>query len=118
MSEFVFLLRSSDAGRREAMGTPEAAQKSLGTWMNWIRGLEANGSLKNRGIPLDPKGKVVSGKTPVVVDGPYAEAKDLVLGFLVIEARDIDHAVEIAGGCPIAQGGGAVEVRPVMPMAG
>jgi hypothetical protein len=116
MSEFVFLLRSSDAGRQAAMGTPEAAQKSLATWMHWIRELEANGNLKNRGIPLDPKGKVVSSKHPVV-DGPYAEAKDLVLGFLVIEARDIDHAVEIAAGCPIAQGGGAVEVRPVMPMA-
>lgn len=116
MSEFVFLLRSSEAGRKEAMGTPEAAQKSLTTWMTWIRGLEANGNLKNRGIPLDPKGRVVSGNGPVI-DGPYAEAKDLVLGFLVIEARDIDHAVEIAGSCPIAQAGGAVEVRPVMPMA-
>jgi hypothetical protein len=117
MSEFVFLLRSSDAGRRAAMGTPEAAQKSLATWMTWIRELEANGNLKNRGLPLDPQGQVVSGQPPVVVDGPYAEAKDLVLGFLVIEARDMQHAVEIAGGCPIARGGGAVEVRPVMPMA-
>ncbi|MEO7086022.1 MAG: YciI family protein [Gemmatimonadaceae bacterium] len=104
------------AGQREAMGTPPAAQKSLTTWMAWIRKLETNGNLKNRGIPLGRTGKVLSGTPPVIVDGLYAEAKDMVLGFLVIDARDMDHAVQIAGGCPIAQGGGAVEIRPVTPL--
>jgi hypothetical protein len=113
MSEFVFIFRASEAGRREAMGTPERAQKSLQAWLAWIRGLEANGHLKNRGQPLEPTGKVVRGQKRVVTDGPYAEAKDLVLGFLVIEARDLAHAVEISTGCPIVEGGGSVEVRPV-----
>jgi hypothetical protein len=39
----------------------------------------------------------------------------MVLGFIVIEAADLDQAVTIAQGCPIVLGGGAVEVRPVMP---
>lgn len=112
MSEFVFLFRSDEAGHREAMGTPERAQKSLQTWLAWIRELEAKGQLKNPGQPLDRAGRVV-GKTGVVTDGPYAEAKDIVLGFLVVEARDLDHAAEIAAGCPMARGGGLVEVRPV-----
>lgn len=51
-----------------------------------------------------------------VTDGPYVETKDLVLGFNLIEARDLDHAAHIAAGCPIAQGGGSVEVRRVMAM--
>ena len=114
MPEFVYLFRSSDEGRRKAMGTPEAAQQSLETWMAWIRGLEENGHLKNRGQPLSPEGKVVRGKKKLVTDGPFAEAKELVLGFIIVEARDLAQAVELAGDCPMVVGGGSVEVRPVM----
>ena len=115
MSEFVFLFRSDKATAERAMGTPENAQRSLQSWLVWLRELEARGSLKNPGQPLERTGVVVSGTS--VIDGPYAEAKDLVLGFLVVEARDLSHAAEIAKGCPIAIGGGAVEVRPVASMA-
>jgi hypothetical protein len=114
MSEFVYLFRSTEAGAREAMGTPEHAQRSMQAWLAWIRGLEANGRLKDPGQPLERAGKVVRGKKRVVTDGPYVEAKDLVLGFIVVEARDLAHAVELATGCPIVEGGGSVEIRPVM----
>ena len=112
MSEFVYLFRSTAEGQRAAMGTPEAAQKSLQSWLAWNRDLEAKGKLKSPGQPLEMAGKVVR-KDKLVTDGPYAEAKDLVLGFIVVEARDIDEAVELAGGCPMVLGGGAVEVRPI-----
>ena len=46
MSEFVFLFRATEAGQREAMGTPERAQQSLQAWLAWIRALEAKGHLK------------------------------------------------------------------------
>lgn len=114
MSEFVFLLRSDEEDYQEAMGTPERAQKSLQAWVAWIKGLEANGQLKNPGIPLERSGRTVRGKALTVTDGPFTEAKDIVLGFIVVEARDLAHAIEIAKSCPLAQGGGAVEVRPVM----
>jgi hypothetical protein len=114
MSDFVFLLRSQEDDYQEAMGTPERAQKSLQAWMAWIKDLEAKGQLKNPGIPLERSGKTVRGKQLTVSDGPFTEAKDIVLGFIVIAARDLDHAVEIAKSCPLAQGGGGVEVRPVM----
>jgi hypothetical protein len=114
MSEFVYLFRASLAGRREAMGTPERAQRSLQAWLAWIRELEAKGHLKDPGQPLEPEGRVVRGPEKVVTDGPYIEAKDLVLGFIVIEARDLAQAVTLAGGCPMVEGGGAVEIRPVM----
>src|SRR5262245_5640530 len=113
MSEFVFLYRATEEARREAMGTPERAQKSMQAWLSWIRELEAKGHLKNPGQPLDSAGKVVRGKNKLVSDGPYVEAKDLVLGFTVIEARDGDEAAELAKGCPILEGGGSVEIRPV-----
>jgi len=114
MSEFVYLFRASEAERREAMGTPERAQRSMQVWMAWIRDLEAKGHLKDRGQPLERGGKVVRGKKKVVTDGPYAEAKDLVLGFLVVEARDLAQASELSTGCPMLDGGGSVEIRPVM----
>jgi len=117
MSEFVFLFRSPGEGVTEAMGTPERAQKSLQTWRAWIDDLEAKGYLKDPGQPLDRTGKIVQGKNKIVIDGPYAETKDLVLGFLIIEARDMEHAVQIASGCPIVEGGGAVEIRPVMSLS-
>lgn len=115
MSDFVFLLRSSETDFQEAMGTPERAQKSLEAWLAWIAQLESAGHLQSPGLPLERSGKSVRGKDLEVTDGPFAEAKDMVLGFIVIRARDLDDAVRIAKGCPIVLGGGAVEVRPVMP---
>jgi hypothetical protein len=113
MSEFIYLFRASAAGRREAMGTPERAQRSLQAWLAWIRDLEAKGHLKNPGQPLSPAGRVVRGSQRVVSDGPFVEAKELVLGFIVVEARDLGQATDLALGCPMLEGDGSVEVRPV-----
>jgi hypothetical protein len=114
MSEFVYLFRIGEAEQREAMGTPERAQQSMQRWLLWMRELETNGHLKDRGQPLDRSGKVVRGKQKIVTDGPYAEAKDLVAGFIVVEAHDLAQAAELAGGCPMFEGGGSVEIRPVL----
>lgn len=116
MKQFLYLYRHSDAGRQESMGTPERAQQSMQRWMTWMRELEVNGHLKDRGQPLERSGKVVRGAQKAVIDGPYTEAKDLVGGFSIVEANDIDQAVELSRGCPILDGGGSVEVRPVMKM--
>ncbi|RKS75337.1 hypothetical protein CLV35_1798 [Motilibacter peucedani] len=47
-----------------------------------------------------------------VTDGPFVETKEALGGFYIVEARDLDHAVEIATQCPAP--GGGVEVRPVV----
>ena len=113
MPEFVFLFRSTPEQQRAAMGTPEQAERAMKAWLDWVRELDANGHLKSPGQPLAVAGKVVRGPD-AVTDGPYVEAKDLVLGFNVISARDIDEAVELAQRCPMVQGGGGlVEIRPV-----
>jgi hypothetical protein len=114
MSDFVYLFRISPAAQQDAMGTPERAQQSMQQWMAWIRELEATGNLKQRGQPLERSGKAVRGKKKMVTDGPFMEAKDIVSGFLIVEARDADHAAELAKGCPILEGEGSVEIRPVM----
>jgi len=114
MNEFILLFRSSAEEQREAIGTPERAQRAFGTWMKWIASLEERGVLANRGQPLERGGKVVRANA-AITDGPYVEVKDLVLGFIVVRAADLDEAARIAADCPIIiGGGGSVEVRPVM----
>ena len=115
MSEFIYLFRIGQAAQREAMGTPDHAQKSMQKWLAWMRELETKGHLKNAGQPLEQAGKVVRrGKD--VTDGPYVEVKDLVAGFTIIQANDLAEAAELSHGCPILESGGSVEVRPVMQM--
>ncbi len=56
---------------------------------------------------------MVKGTHKIVNDGPYAEANDLIGGYIVVEATDLDHATELSKGCPIFDIGGSVEVRPI-----
>jgi hypothetical protein len=87
--------------------------------MAWMKELADAGHIKDSGQPLERTGRLVHGtQKKNVTDGPYAE-KDLVIGYTLIEAKDLAQASELAMGCPIVVGGGgAVEVRPVwaMPM--
>ena len=108
MSEFTFLFRG-----RDTSASPEQMQKTMEKWVAWFKELGAKGHIKDPGHPLQGTGKVVRGKDKIVNDGPYAEAKDIVGGYTLIEARDLDQAVEISKGCPILEVGGSVEVRPV-----
>jgi hypothetical protein len=116
MSEFVFLYRSGDREYREAMGSPEKAQQNMQKWRVWMKDLADKGHIKSPGQPLERTGKVVKGVQKIVTDGPYAESKDIIGGYTLIEAKDIAHAAELSRGCPILDGGGMVEVRPVMKM--
>jgi hypothetical protein len=116
MSAFVYLFRTNEAEHNEHMGTPEQAQQSMQAWLAWVRELETKGHLKDSGQPLERTGKVVRGRKKAVTDGPYVEVKDFVAGFMVVEARDLTEAVELSRGCPMLEGEGSVEVRPVMKM--
>jgi hypothetical protein len=111
MSEFTFLYRGGDAS-----GSPDQRQQHFQKWVTWMKELGAKGHLKNPGHPLEGTGKVVTGNRKIVTDGPYAEAKDVVGGFSLIEASDLAEAAEISKGCPILEVGGSVEVRPVQKM--
>jgi len=108
MSEFAIVYRGL-----ETPASPEQAQKTLEKWRAWFDDLEAKGQLKDFGHPLEDTGKLVTGRQKTVNDGPYAEAKDLIGGFSIIEAKDLTHATELAKSCPILEGGGSVEVRPI-----
>ena len=112
MSQFVYLYRGGEAGR-----SPDRMQQVMQKWMAWMKELGEQGHMKDPGHPLERTGKLVKGTQKTVTDGPFAEAKDAVGGYTLVEARDLDQAVELSLGCPIFDVGGQVEVRPVMTMS-
>ncbi|HEY7150707.1 MAG TPA: YciI family protein [Solirubrobacterales bacterium] len=57
--------------------------------------------------------RVEDGKT-LTTDGPFAETKEILGGYFVVEADDLDAAIELAARIPAARMGGAVEVRPLV----
>ena len=57
--------------------------------------------------------RVQDGRT-LTTDGPFADTKEVFGGYFVVEAQDLDEALEVAGRVPAARLGGAVEVRPVV----
>ena len=50
---------------------------------------------------------------PLVLDGPYAETKEQLLGFYIVDCKNLDEAVEVARDLGVANPGGAYEIRPV-----
>src|SRR5438876_600691 len=103
MSEFTYLFRGRDMSESRAQ-----QQKTMAKWAAWFKELTANGHLKEPGHPLVASGKVVSGKKKTVSDGPFVEAKDIIGGYVVVEARDLTHAAELSKGCPVLEIGGSV----------
>jgi hypothetical protein len=110
MSEYIFLYRNGEPL------SPETMQQQMGKWMTWIKELGEKGVLVSAGQPLERAGKLVSGAKRTVTDGLFAEAKDVIGGYSIIQAKDLDHAVELSLGCPIFNVGGGVEVRPTRKM--
>ncbi len=116
MSEFVLLYRDSLEARQQRMGSPDRAQEEMKKWQAWFKDMTDKGQLKALGQPLDLVGKVIGGKARTITDGPFAETKDVIGGYSVILAKDLEEAAQIGSGCPILDSGGRVEVRPVRPM--
>lgn len=88
----------------------------LDLWNNYTKMLRDTGAHLG-GEALQPVTtattvRIKDGKT-LTTDGPFAETKEALGGFYLIEARDLDHALELAAACPGAQEG-SIEVRPIM----
>lgn len=93
--------------------SPEQTQRVSEDWMAWFKGLMAEGKAV-AGHPLGFEGKSISGKNRAVIDGPFAEAKEAVGGYFMLDVATMDEAVEIARQCPGLPFGAKVEVRPVL----
>ena len=113
MTQFMYLFRGGDS---MDSFSPSEMEAHMGRWKAWMGGLAAEGKLAG-GQPLNKTGKKVSSQGSLVTDGPYAEGKEVVGGFLIVNAENLDAAVEISKACPIFEGkDGVVEVREIMSM--
>ncbi len=84
----------------------------MGKWFEWVQKLK-NEKRYVSGEALLPGGKTVSGAKKTVTDGPFAESKEVIGGYFVLMAKDLDEATTIAKDCPDYELKGVVEVREV-----
>lgn len=109
-SDYLLLFRGTDWD--EGL-SPEEIQQVMNQLMTWFESLHRQGKVK-AGQPLGEEGRTVSGrKGRTVADGPFAESKEAVGGYLILSLEDLDEAVAIARGYPCLDHGASVEVRPV-----
>jgi hypothetical protein len=110
MEKFILIFRGGNTHISTA--NSQSAMDIIKTWDNWMQGLAEKGILTG-GDALQVSGKNVKGSKKVVSDGPYADGNEMVGGYLIVNAKDINDAVEISKGCPILKEDGSVEVRPI-----
>lgn len=112
MEEYLLLMRL-DLLTKEAQPSPEQMQVFMQQYQDWVGGIAARNKFSG-GTGLSTEGRVLKG-TDTVTDGPYAEIKESLAGFIIVKATDFDDAVSMAKACPILKGeGNSVEVRKVM----
>jgi hypothetical protein len=114
-SEMRFLLLVCwDAEKMDAQTEPDPTDTTEKESFPWLDDLQARGMWVTGDQVAPPRRarsvRVRDGKT-LVTDGPFAETKEVVGGFDIIDCGSLDEAVEIAAAHPIAQMG-TVEVRP------
>ena len=111
------LLLAYDETADEAM-SPDEAQAQFGKYMEFGETMTKRGVLTG-GERLRPTGDATSVQVRdgevLTTDGPFAETKEQIVGFYLIDAKDLDEAVEIASKVPGALHG-TVEVRPIWEM--
>jgi hypothetical protein len=108
--EYMLLFRGTDWHKELS---PEEIQEVVKQMYAWLDRLTEQGKAK-AGKPLFPEGKIVSQKKGrSVADGPFAESKEAIAGFFLLEVGSLDEAAELAKDCPGLNYGATVEVRPV-----
>jgi hypothetical protein len=115
MKEYLMLFRNETQGG-EATPSAEQMKAVMQQWQNWIKAIADKGKYSgtNRLLPV---GKTLKPGN-AITDGPFAEIKEVVGGYLLVKAGSLEEAVEMAKSCPNLIYGGNVEVREVMTING
>ncbi len=111
MKEYLLLFRGGDTERKQL--SPEQIQEHVKRWQEWIGDLAKKDQFMN-GQPLESTGKVLKGTSKKVTDGPFVEGKEVVGGYVIIKANNMDEAIKISEGCPNLEAeSGTVEIREI-----
>lgn len=114
--QYLLLIYGNEAAMQSA--DKEATQRTLAAYFSYIEAMKQAGVLVG-GNRLQPTSTATTVRSPggktSVLDGPFAETKEQLGGYFLIEAPDLDAALSWAARCPGAAFG-AIEVRPVWTM--
>ena len=107
MAKFLCIYR--EATERRTKPSPEEMQAAAAAWQSWMQ--KFNSAIVPGGDGLKHSGRVL--KAGLVTDGPYAEAKEIIASFGVIQADNYDAALAIVRECPAAAAGSgwSMEIR-------
>jgi hypothetical protein len=112
MTTYMLLFRDAPAAVYDAMPA-EQRTACLDRWNAWYDTIADRGVMVSA-HPLETPVRMISGpRGESVVDGPFAEAKELIAGYFMFTAENLDEATAIAQRCPNLQHGMTVEVREV-----
>jgi len=107
--QFLLLLRHPPGGTPP----PDELKKIMARFAEWMKAMSAKGMVEGTN-GLEGTGKVLRGPRGLsATDGPYPEAKEVVGGYVLITANNLDDAVAAARDCPGLDYHMVVEVRPV-----
>ncbi|MBX7119533.1 MAG: YciI family protein [Gemmatimonadaceae bacterium] len=98
--------------------SPAEMQRVIERYQAWSETMAAKGHMRGGEKLRDASGRHLTkpGGTLVVRDAPYAEAKEVVGGYFLIEAQDYDEAVALSSDCPHLALGGRIELREIEPL--
>jgi hypothetical protein len=113
MTQYAILIYGDESAFADA--PPEALASLRDAHIAFAKAVRELGVPLVGGAGLMPTATATSVRDGVVTDGPYAEAKEAFGGYYVVEARDLDQALEVAKLCPAPSGG--VEVRPLLELS-
>lgn len=107
MAQYAVLIYANDSAHRPNHTAEETAMED-----RHAEELARSGAMV-AAWALTPRDLATSVRGDTITDGPFVDAKEIVAGFYILEAPDLDAALAIAKLNPACQGGGGVEVRPV-----
>ncbi|HEY8456711.1 MAG TPA: YciI family protein [Actinopolymorphaceae bacterium] len=107
MAHYAILIYANDSAH-----SPNSTPQDTESCDRHAEELERSGSMV-AAFALTPREMATSIRSDGITDGPFVESKEIVAGFYVIEAPDLDAALRIARLNPAISEGGGVEVRPV-----
>ena len=112
MDEYIVLMRL-DILSKDAQPSPEQLEIYMKQYHDWVGGIAAQNKFVG-GKGLSTEGRVIK-SNHVVTDGPFAEIKESIAGFIMIRANDFEEAVALTKSCPILNGdGNSVELRKIV----
>lgn len=108
MQEFILLMKGDDSKDI----SPEVMQQRMQSYIVWMKEMSDKGNYV-AAQPLKSTGHHLVDKDTVLTDGPFLEPKEVIGGFIILKASDIDEATELAKTCPLLEHC-EIYVRPVV----